>query len=153
MDVTARPSPEGAVTLAASDGRHALLSARGDFDRDNRNTLIATVESAFVDGHTDVALDVARVTFIDASVVNALVNCEEDARVQGRTLSLLNCNPLIERILVATGTFTALCGRRRGGEGSRRRPVRSPGRSEAVIARAYEVLAVSRRVAHDTRNF
>jgi anti-anti-sigma factor len=154
MEPTGTPSPDCGVVLTASDGRNALLSARGDFDRDNRNCLVATLEAAFVDGHTAVALDIAQVSFIDASVVNALVNCQEDALAQGRSLSLLNCNPFVERVLRATGTFGLLCGPRRGGDGATlRRLPRSTSPVEAVIARAYGVLAVSRRVADDARRF
>src|SRR5262245_6643775 len=75
MDATGKPAPPGTITLTSSDRRDAVLSARGSFDRDNRNALIGVVEANFADGHGRVALDVSRVTFIDAAVVNALVNC------------------------------------------------------------------------------
>ncbi|WP_249997823.1 STAS domain-containing protein [Actinoplanes sp. M2I2] len=138
----------GDVAIIASDGRNALLSARGDFDRDNRAMLIALVEAAFLDGHEAVALDVARVTFIDASVVNALLACSRDAQAQRRSLSVLNCNPLIERILVATGTYTALCGRRRDGDCGTAGFAGEPGsRFAPMTGRARESLAIPRRAA------
>src|SRR5690349_3988037 len=111
MDARETPAPR-AITRTSSEHGDAMLSARGAFDRDNRNELISVVEASFADGHRTVMLDVSQVTFIDASVVNALVNCEEDARAQGRTLRLLNPGPATAQILIDTGTFTALCGYR-----------------------------------------
>ncbi|MCM4081524.1 STAS domain-containing protein [Paractinoplanes hotanensis] len=152
MDAEETPTPQGTIALTNSNRSDALLSARGAFDRDNRNTLIGFVEATFADGHRAVALDVAGVTFIDAAVVNALVNCEEDARVQGRTLRLLHPSPAVAQVLADTGTFAALSGHRRGPSGATAHPRTSPvSRRDAVIARAYEVLAASRRMAHDIR--
>ncbi|MCO8276133.1 STAS domain-containing protein [Actinoplanes sp. TRM 88003] len=145
MDVEETPPPQGIIALTNSDRRDALLSARGAFDRDNRNTLIGVVEAAFADGHRAVELDVAEVTFIDALVVNALVNCEEDARAQGRSLRLRRPSPAVARVLADTGTYAALSGHGRGPSGAPIPPQTRPiSRYDAVVARAYEVLGATR---------
>jgi anti-sigma B factor antagonist len=153
MEAKGTPAPR-AITRTSTEHGDAMLSARGAFDRDNRNELISVVEASFADGHRTVVLDVSQVTFIDASVVNALVNCEEDARAQGRTLRLLNPGPATAQILIDTGTFTALCGYRRGGDGATAQGIVRPAtRRDAVIDRAYQVLAASRRMVEDVHEF
>jgi anti-anti-sigma factor len=96
--VTPDPSADGLVRLAAG----------GEFDRDNNHLLIATVEAAVRDGCATVTIDLGAVTFIDASTVTVLLQCNEIAAQHGRRLRVINPAGLPALVLDAAGAWPAL---------------------------------------------
>ena len=98
----------GAILIGGFGGT-AHIAASGEFDRDNDHLLVTAVRRALRDGHQVIEIDMASVTFVSASVVHALLDCQRLAGSQGRWLWLRKVSGLPAYVLEITGTRARLC--------------------------------------------
>ena len=85
-------------------GDIARLVLSGDFDfstQENLNNAINEILSA--NAIRDIHVDLIDATFIDSSVIRALLKLREAALAGGKSLSLWNCNEYIREIFIIGG--------------------------------------------------
>ncbi|MFG1603238.1 STAS domain-containing protein [Actinoplanes sp. NPDC049265] len=102
------PRVPGVVTPDASADGLVRLAAGGEFDRDNNHLLIAAVEAAISDGCATVTIDLGAVTFIDASTVTVLLQCNEIAARHRRTMRVVNPAGMPALVLDTAGAWSRL---------------------------------------------
>jgi anti-sigma B factor antagonist len=150
-----------------SGRRTAQIVVIGEFDLLNRDRLDSTVRQIIADGYANVQMDLSQVTFMDVSIVHALIRCWDQAAEQGCRLRVVDPSPTAQLILTATGTGAVLCPDDPGDPGAMpayRRTVvgRQANRTdpsiealrataELTIAKAREVMDESRRLLDSKR--
>ena len=90
---------------AEGDRRTVVLS--GEIDMNGAPHLQDLLHAA-VDNADVVEVDAAAVSFIDSSVISALITARNTAATTGRHLSLVNASPQVHRVLDVTGVLSAL---------------------------------------------
>ncbi|MFE9658291.1 STAS domain-containing protein [Micromonospora sp. NPDC006431] len=90
---------------AEGDRRKVVLS--GEIDMNGAPRLQDLLHAA-VDNADVVEVDAAAVTFIDSSVISALITARNAAATTGRHLSLVKASPQVHRVLDVTGVLNAL---------------------------------------------
>ncbi len=92
LEVIAQPGPAAALALVGEldPGTAPILQAR----------LLELADDPAV---TSVAVDLARITFLDSSGVRAIVTGSEALRARGAPLTLTAPNPNVRRVLEVTG--------------------------------------------------
>ncbi|MEU2615651.1 STAS domain-containing protein [Micromonospora sp. NPDC007271] len=90
---------------AEGDRRTVVLS--GEIDMNDAPRLQDLLHAA-VDNADVVEVDAAAVTFIDSSVISALITARNTAATTGGHLSLVNASPQVHRVLDVTGVLKAL---------------------------------------------
>ena len=87
-----------------STGEIARIVLSGDLDFSVQENLVSAIDQALsMDGAKEIQVDMTDATFIDSSAIRALLNLQEMARVQGKSLSLWNCNDQIRETFVIGG--------------------------------------------------
>ncbi|MEV0153825.1 STAS domain-containing protein [Micromonospora sp. NPDC050686] len=90
-----------------TDGDRRIVVLSGEIDMNGAPRLQDLLHAA-VDDADVVEVDAAAVTFIDSSVISALITARNTAVTTGRHLSLVNPSPQVHRILDVTGVLNAL---------------------------------------------
>jgi anti-sigma B factor antagonist len=93
------------VTVA---GRDAVVLVRGELDLATASALETAVMGYVDRGFSTVGVDLAAVTFMDTSGVNAIMACRQRATGPGATVSLSRASRSVRRILTLTETDALL---------------------------------------------
>ena len=83
-------------------GPVAVLSAAGEIDHDSRLVLADAAETALLDGHNRLVVDLTGVTFCDSGGLSLLVDLHKRTRAQGGHLRLAGVQPTVQAVLLAT---------------------------------------------------
>jgi anti-anti-sigma factor len=79
-----------------------VLSGASDFS--TQTDLADVIKQALNSAHaTEIRVDLADTTFIDSSVIRALIQLQEMATANGKSVSLWNCNERIREIFMIGG--------------------------------------------------
>lgn len=89
-------------TRETSDGE-ALLLLVGEVDLSHVDTLWVMATRALETTPTGIVIDLSAVSFIDSSVLGALVRIQRAAKGKGKHFSLRQPAPLVQRVLRLTG--------------------------------------------------
>ena len=85
-------------------GDIARLILSGDFDFSTQENLSDAIEKVMsANAMREIYVDLADATFIDSSVIRALLRLRESALTNGKSLSLWNCNDQIREIFTIGG--------------------------------------------------
>lgn len=85
-------------------GDMARLVLSGDFDFSTQEDLSSAIEEVLsANAIRDIRVDLIDATFIDSSVIRALLRLRESALAGGKSLSLWNCNDYIREIFTIGG--------------------------------------------------
>lgn len=85
-------------------GEIARILLSGDVDFSTQENLGMAIDQALSTGLAkEIHVDMTNATFIDSSVIRALLKLQEDAIAKGKTMSIWNCNPQIREIFVIGG--------------------------------------------------
>ena len=91
-----------ATVEITGDVAHLILS--GDFDFSTQDNLGTAIEEALnAEAIKEIHVDLTNATFIDSSVIRALLKLREIAIADEKSLSLWNCNDRIREIFVIGG--------------------------------------------------
>jgi anti-sigma B factor antagonist len=115
MCCDARTSPEGGTVpagfsiTAQTQPDSVQLTLSGELDL----AALADLQEAFAriaadDARRIVRVDLAHATFIDSTMVGALVSARKDAAARGVILTVANARGVVERVLVVTGVYATL---------------------------------------------
>ncbi len=100
----AEPVQESPSTIATEheSGRYFLIALRGEWDLYNRPQLVAALLEAEAAAESLVVLDLSRATFIDSSVLGALVEARK--RLQDRVkISVVAEDRQLRKVFEITG--------------------------------------------------
>jgi anti-sigma B factor antagonist len=86
----------------ASTSRGVLLALMGELDLASAPVLEARLRAADVEEHSDVALDLAQLSFVDATGLKVILNAHRRAAWRGGRVTLLNPSSDIRRLLSLT---------------------------------------------------
>lgn len=86
----------------ASEDHHARMTLRGAFDAHNVPTFESDLQALIQPGFR-IDLDLAEVTFLDSSVLAALIAAHLNTREVGGALHLVAMSPMVQRLLEVTG--------------------------------------------------
>lgn len=87
-----------------STGKVARIVLSGNLDFSTQEDLASAIDRALsIDAANEIQVDMTEATFIDSSAIRALLTLQELARVQGKALSLWNCNDQIRETFVIGG--------------------------------------------------
>jgi anti-sigma B factor antagonist len=76
---------------------------RGEIDRSTTPGLRALLNDAIADSDTDLAVDCSDITFIDSGGIWLLIDTQRRLQAEGRSLRVVNANPMIVRVLGLAG--------------------------------------------------
>jgi anti-sigma B factor antagonist len=96
--VSQHPASDGGVRLAVA----------GEVDVCTANRLHEALTTALDARPSTVVVDLAEVTFIDSSAITALMTARRRASAGGGTLTVINGNGIVRRVLEVTGVLHAL---------------------------------------------
>jgi anti-sigma B factor antagonist len=88
--------------IRASAPRGVLLALRGELDLASAPILEARLRAADVEDHSDVALDLTDLSFVDATGLKVILNAHRRAAWRGGRVILLNPSSDIRRLLSLT---------------------------------------------------
>jgi anti-sigma B factor antagonist len=86
------------VEISRESNPRAEITVDGELDVASVWQLEAAITEA-ASRHTDIDLDLSRVSFFDAAAVGALVNGRTTAQAQGNELRVRNVAPIVRRVL------------------------------------------------------
>jgi anti-sigma B factor antagonist len=96
--------PQLAVDVHADSDGEVLITADGEIDLHTEPLLREALFTALAhDSAHTVLVDMAGVTFLDSTGINALVHAHRAATGSNRTVRLCNPQPLVTRVLRITG--------------------------------------------------
>jgi anti-anti-sigma factor len=98
------PSDRLSVTVHGSD-RQVRLVAVGEIDLNSVDRFTNGLQTGLEMQPLTLTVDLAGVTFMDSTGVNALVQYRNRADEAGLTLTVVNCQPLVRRVLDMTGVL------------------------------------------------
>jgi anti-anti-sigma factor len=85
-------------------GEVARIVLTGDLDFSMQDSLGKAITQALqMNTAKEIQVDMAAVTFIDSSVIRALLHLQEAARSQGKSFSIWNCNSQIRETFTIGG--------------------------------------------------
>jgi anti-anti-sigma factor len=85
-------------------GEVARIILSGAIDFSTQGKLAEAIDQALSSARTnEVRVDMGAATFIDSSVIRALLQLQERARASGKSMSIWNCNEHIMEIFVIGG--------------------------------------------------
>jgi anti-anti-sigma factor len=85
-------------------GEIARIILTGKFDFSTQEHLAAAIDEALgIAATQEIQVDMSRTTFIDSSVIRALLKLQEMAAADNKSLSIWNCNEYIREIFVIGG--------------------------------------------------
>ncbi|WP_328500114.1 STAS domain-containing protein [Streptomyces sp. NBC_00457] len=99
---TARPAPN-AHALTRPHGPFTVVEAAGDIDLATAGFLAEHLDAATAGPEPDVLVDLRSVDFFDCSGLRVLCRAEERAVARGGRLRLVADDPLLRRLLRASG--------------------------------------------------
>ncbi|MCO1597410.1 STAS domain-containing protein [Micromonospora sp. RHAY321] len=92
-----------------ADGDARTVALSGEIDINGAEELHRLLQEVVeVDAGSGVQVDLARVTFIDSTVITALIKSRNSARATGRTFAVVNPAAQVKRVLAVTGVLNAL---------------------------------------------
>ena len=91
----------GALSVTASPGR-ARVVLRGEVDLPVAVAFRARLRELLVAGHTEVVVDLSRVTFMDSSALGVLVSAQRQTRIFRGSLALESPSAPVTRLLSLT---------------------------------------------------
>jgi HptB-dependent secretion and biofilm anti anti-sigma factor len=85
-------------------GDIARIILSGDFDFSTQGHLADAFDRALsIDAAKEIRIDMTNATFIDSSVIRALLKLQDIATANNKSLSIWNCNENIREIFVIGG--------------------------------------------------
>ncbi|HLO13542.1 MAG TPA: STAS domain-containing protein [Anaerolineales bacterium] len=85
-------------------GDIARIILSGDFDFSTQGNLANAIDQALnIEGAKEIQVDMTSATFIDSSVIRALLKLQDVATAKNKSLSIWNCNENIREIFVIGG--------------------------------------------------
>ena len=85
-------------------GEIARIILSGDLDFSTQGNLGAAIDQVLsIDAAKEIHVDMTHATFIDSSVIRALLKLQEIAVANGKSLSIWNCNEQIREIFAIGG--------------------------------------------------
>jgi anti-sigma B factor antagonist len=95
--------PDGASTMTVSTSPgYARVRLSGEVDLAVAVAFRTQLRDLLVDGHTEVVIDLAEVTFMDSSALGVLVSGQRQARVFRGSLRLADPSQPVRRLLSLT---------------------------------------------------
>lgn len=85
-----------------------MLRFAGELDVAHVEDIRRQVSRALADGHREIGLDLAAVTFMDCASLGAMIGCLRQARAAGGRLQIAAASAPVRRVLELTGTGDAL---------------------------------------------
>lgn len=90
--------------IVETTGEIARIVLYGDIDFSTQENLGNAINQALsIDTAKEIRVDMTNVTFIDSSVIRALLKLQEKATTKDKSLSIWNCNEHIREIFVIGG--------------------------------------------------
>jgi anti-sigma B factor antagonist len=99
LRVQQNPDREGCVRIILT----------GEIDMSNVGTLTQALAAAPTTAHS-IVVDLADVTFLDSTGIATLLSAYRRAVAAGQTLTVVNAQGMVRRVLDITGTFPTLAG-------------------------------------------
>ena len=90
------------IETRMTDGGEALLFLAGEVDLSHVETLEATATGALDETPSRLVVDLEKVSFVDSSVLGALLRIQRAAERRGTQFSLRQPAPLVRRVLRPT---------------------------------------------------
>jgi anti-anti-sigma factor len=84
--------------------------AAGEIDMSTAGQMQASLNAALDDHPSGLVVDLAAVTFMDSSGIAALVHAHNRAAEAGATLTVVDPQPIVRRVLEITGMLPELSG-------------------------------------------
>lgn len=85
-------------------GNTAVIFLSGELDFSSQEEIQRAMEEALaVNAAGEIQVNLANVTFMDSSVIQALLTLQEKANLGGKSLTLVNCRDHIREILTIGG--------------------------------------------------
>lgn len=103
LPVAAPHAPIARVVVDRDDDRRTYLSAHGEFDLANAETLRIPLMRYLLAGRRAVVLDMSAVSFVDVVAVDMLSDAQQDYIAAGATLLLINPSRQVSRLLQLSG--------------------------------------------------
>ncbi|PWR12812.1 anti-sigma factor antagonist [Micromonospora sicca] len=100
------PEPNWQYQVRA-DGDARTIALSGEIDINGAEELHSLLQEV-VDAGGGVQVDLAQVTFIDSTVITALIKSRNSARAAGRPFAVVNPATQVRRVLTVTGVLNAL---------------------------------------------
>jgi anti-sigma B factor antagonist len=100
------PEPNWQYQVRA-DGDARTIALSGEIDINGAEELYTLLQDV-VDAGSKVQVDLAQVTFIDSTVITALIKSRNSARAAGRSFAVVNPAAQVRRVLTVTGVLNAL---------------------------------------------
>lgn len=108
MSNEATNEPERSQVTARTIDGITYLTATGEIDFGNVDRLRGCLDTVFDSGSATIVIDAAQVTFLDSMGVDVLVRAHQRATAANGALRLVNCQPIVQRILDVVGVSTLL---------------------------------------------
>lgn len=90
--------------IVESTGEIARIVLYGDVDFSTQENLGKAIAQALsIDPAKEIRVDMTNATFIDSSVIRALLKLQENAIARGKSISIWNCNDHIREIFTIGG--------------------------------------------------
>ena len=101
--------PDSFGVATRRDGATAVVELEGELDLHGVGILTAAVGDLLGEPPPrSIAVDAARLTFIDSAGLRALLVAQRDAEAAGAVLGLVNSSPPVDRVLGMTGLHARL---------------------------------------------
>jgi len=100
--MTRRFQPPSLRVIRASTPRGVLLAIRGELDLATAPILEARLRAADVEEHSELALDLNDLSFVDATGLKVILNAHRRAARRGGQVTLVNPSSDIRRLLALT---------------------------------------------------
>jgi anti-sigma B factor antagonist len=110
MSVDPDVPPAWLSVTAQRDGVVVRLVAAGEIDMSTADVLRESLSRALHTRPAAVVVDMADVTLLDSTGITALVQARNHAIGDGATITLINCRPIVHRVLEVTGLLGPLAG-------------------------------------------
>lgn len=100
--------PEAFGVATRRDGATAVVELDGELDLNGVHVLTAAVGDLLGEPPRSIAVDAARLTFIDSAGLRALLVAQRDAEAAGTVLGLVKSSQPVDRVLEMTGLHARL---------------------------------------------
>jgi len=87
---------------------HAVVAVRGELDAATAPSVSDTVSALTRDGLAGVVIDLDDVSFVDSRGLSALLESHREATHRNMTLTVMNPQPAVQRLLRLTGVDAVL---------------------------------------------
>lgn len=95
-------TPDEDLLRLTSDGPGRIAVA-GEIDAHTAPRLDSMIFDEIANGHADVALDMAKVAFVDSSGLRVLIRHRNELHQLGGSLRIVSASPAVEQLLDITG--------------------------------------------------